>query len=197
VGEPGEGLEGFGGNDARTSIFDYWSMPELVKWVNAHRYDGGRLSPEQKRLRLFYSRLINLLSEPAFREGICIRLNAANRHNPSYGRLPNEQSSGHWLYSCLRHDLESSQTFLIVVNLNPRESLKHVRIVLPSFAAQSIGLDKVASKTRIHLKDRLAIDEPISVETTASEATSTGIPIVDLPALTPIYFEMSINEQVH
>lgn len=197
VGEPGEGLEGFGGNDARTSIFDYWSMPELVKWVNAHRYDGGRLSPEQKRLRLFYSRLINLLTEPAFRGGICIRLNAANRDNPGYGRLPNEQPSGHWLYSFLRHDLESSQTFLIVVNLNPRESLKNVRIVLPGSAAQSIGLDKAVSKTRIHLKDRLAIGEPISVEATASEATSTGIPIVDLPALTPRYFEMSIKEQAH
>ncbi|HEX8490025.1 MAG TPA: alpha-amylase family glycosyl hydrolase, partial [Chthoniobacterales bacterium] len=30
VGEPAAGAEGFGGDDARTSIFDYWSMPELV-----------------------------------------------------------------------------------------------------------------------------------------------------------------------
>jgi glycosidase len=54
VGEPGAGAEGFGGDDARTSIFDYWSMPEFVKWVNDHRYDGGRLSREQKALREFY-----------------------------------------------------------------------------------------------------------------------------------------------
>jgi len=31
VGEPAHGLEGFGHDDARTTIFDYWSMPELVK----------------------------------------------------------------------------------------------------------------------------------------------------------------------
>ena len=192
VGEPGEGLEGFGSNDARTSIFDYWSMPELVKWVNGRRYDGGRLSPEQRQLRSFYSRLINLIGEPAFRYGVCIPLNGANRDNPNYGRLPNEQPSGHWLYSFLRHDLESSQTFLIVVNLNPWESLKNVRIVLPGSAAQSIGLNRVAPESRIHLTDRLAIDQPISVDTTASEATGAGAPIVDLPALTPIYFEMSI-----
>ena len=49
VGEPAQGAEGFGGDDARTTIFDYWSMPELVKWVNGHRYDGGRLSAEQTR----------------------------------------------------------------------------------------------------------------------------------------------------
>jgi glycosidase len=192
VGEPGEGLEGFGSNDARTSIFDYWSMPELVKWVNGRRYDGGRLSPEQRELRSFYSRLISVIGEPAFRYGVCIPLNGANRDNPNYGRLPNEQPSGHWLYSFLRHDLESSQTFLIVVNLNPWESLKNVRIVLPGSAAQSIGLNRVAPESRIHLTDRLAIDQPISVDTTASEATGAGVPIVDLPALTPIYFEMSI-----
>jgi glycosidase len=192
VGEPGEGLEGFGNNDARTSIFDYWSMPELVKWVNRHKYDGERLSLEQRELRAFYSRLINLIGEPAFRDGICIPLNRANRDNPNYGRLPNEQASGHWLYSFLRHDLDSTQTFLIIVNLNPWESLKNVRIVLPDSAAQSIGLNGVVPGSKIHLTDRLAIGQPISVETTASEAIGAGVSIVDLPALTPIYFEMSI-----
>ncbi|MBA2585879.1 MAG: hypothetical protein H0U99_05285, partial [Chthoniobacterales bacterium] len=48
VGEPGAGREGFGGDDARTSIFGYWSMPELVKWNNDHTYDGAGLSGEQR-----------------------------------------------------------------------------------------------------------------------------------------------------
>ena len=192
VGEPGEGLEGFGGNDARTSIFDYWSMPELVKWVNGHKYDGGRLSAEQKQLRSFYSRLLNILDERAFRDGLCVPLNAANRENPNYGRLPNEQPSGHWLYSFLRHDSESSQMFLIVVNLNPREALKNVRIVVPSSVTQSIGLNKFAPGTRIYLKDRLAIDGATS-RTSVVEAMTNGIPIVDLAPLTPLYLEMSIE----
>jgi hypothetical protein len=66
VGEPADGAEGFGGDDARTTIFDYWSMPELVKWVNNHRYDGGRLSAEQRELRAFYGRLLRLVGEPLF-----------------------------------------------------------------------------------------------------------------------------------
>ena len=41
VGEPAAGAEGFAGDDARTSIFDYWSMPELLKWTNGHKYDGA------------------------------------------------------------------------------------------------------------------------------------------------------------
>ena len=69
VGEPAQGAEGFGGDDARTSIFDYWSMPELVKWVNHHRYDGARLSQQQVALRAFYGRLIRLVGEPAFQDG--------------------------------------------------------------------------------------------------------------------------------
>ena len=99
VGEPAAGAEGFGGDDARTSIFDYWSMPELAKWVNGHRYDGGRLSPEQKALRAFYGRLINLIGEPAFRDGEFFPLNPANHDNPKFGRLPGEQASGHWFYA--------------------------------------------------------------------------------------------------
>ena len=66
VGEPAAGAEGFGGDDSRTSIFDYWSMPALVSWLNGHRYDGGKLSVEQKSLREFYAGLIRLTNEPAF-----------------------------------------------------------------------------------------------------------------------------------
>ena len=42
---------------------------QLVKWVNDHKYDGSRLSDEQKQLRETYGRLINLVGEPAFRDG--------------------------------------------------------------------------------------------------------------------------------
>lgn len=60
VGEPGAGEEGFGGNDGRTTVFDYWGVPEHQKWVNGKKYDGGLLSDEQKALRQFYSDLLTL-----------------------------------------------------------------------------------------------------------------------------------------
>ena len=70
VGEPGAQAEGYQLADGRTTIFDYWAMPEFVKWVNGHRYDGALLTQEQKELRSFYGRLTELLKEPAFRDGI-------------------------------------------------------------------------------------------------------------------------------
>ena len=60
VGEPGAGIEGFGGEDGRTTIFDYWGVPEHQKWMNNGKFDGGKLSAPQKSLRAFYSRLLNL-----------------------------------------------------------------------------------------------------------------------------------------
>ena len=52
VGEAALGQEGFGGDDQRTSIFDYWSMPELNKWWNNGNANGSGLSMEQSALEL-------------------------------------------------------------------------------------------------------------------------------------------------
>src|SRR4029077_7381891 len=113
-GEPAAGAEGFGGDDSRTSIFDYWSMPALVSWLNGYRYDGEKLSLEQKSLREFYARLIRPTNEPAFRDGVFIPLNPENRENPAFGRLGDEPTSGHWCYAFFRFDHTSRQTFLVV-----------------------------------------------------------------------------------
>lgn len=70
VGEPGTGVEGFGGQDGRTTIFDYWGVPEHQKWMNGGAFDGGLLSEEQKSLRQFYSSLLNIAQKnPAIVNG--------------------------------------------------------------------------------------------------------------------------------
>jgi glycosidase len=192
VGEPAVGAEGFGGNDARTSIFDYWSMPELVKWVNGHRYDGGRLSPKQKGLRDFYSRLINLVGEPAFQDGEFFPLNPANRDNPAFGRLPGEQASGHWLYAFLRYDISTEQRFLIVANLHPSMPLQDVRVILPAAALQFLDLaDRPAHKS-LSLVDRLAEENAMIMDASIADAGSAGFPILAIPPLTSFYFEFTL-----
>jgi glycosidase len=57
VGEPGRGAEGFGGEDNRTTIFDYWGVPEHQKWMNGGKFKDG-LTGEQKQLREYYVRLL-------------------------------------------------------------------------------------------------------------------------------------------
>jgi glycosidase len=185
VGEPAADAEGFGGDDARTSIFDYWSMPEFVKWVNDHNYDGGRLSPEQKSLRDFYGRLINLVGEPAFADGKFFPLNPANRDNERFGRLPGEQASGHWLYAFLRYDPLAGQRFLIVANLHPAMAFHDVRISLPPNALQFLGL---GNSTQLSLIERL-FDEVEPIGLTTGEASDPGIPIGEIRPLSGLYFE--------
>ena len=188
VGEPAAGAEGFGGDDARTSIFDYWSMPELVKWVNDHRYDGARLSAAQQSLRSFYSRLINLVGKPAFRDGKFFPLNPANRNNPGFGRLPGEEASGHWLYAFLRYDPATPQRFLVVANLHPSLTLREVQIRLPPDALRFLDLGNESAHSKLKLIEWLS-EESIGLRVTIAQALDPGIPIRELPALSALYFE--------
>ncbi len=134
VGEPAIGSEGFGGDDGRSSIFDYGSMPEFNKWTNRGKFDGGRLSPEQKELRAWYAELLGELKNPAFTKGEFYGLNHANNSNPAFGRIHGETASGHWLYAFLRRDPESKQAYLVVANFHGSESLKGVRLKIPDDA---------------------------------------------------------------
>lgn len=70
VGEPGAGVKGFSGEDGRTTIFDYWGVPEHQKWINGGAFDGGELSADQKRLRKAYTELLNrCLTDEVLKKG--------------------------------------------------------------------------------------------------------------------------------
>lgn len=58
LGEKAEEDLGFG-DPTRTSIFDYGSVPSLVRWVNNKKFDGGQSLENEKKLRDFYKRLLN------------------------------------------------------------------------------------------------------------------------------------------
>lgn len=62
VGEPGKGQEGFGGDDNRTTIFDYWGVPNHQKWMNGGSFDGLKLNAEQQNLRAYYKQLLKVTS---------------------------------------------------------------------------------------------------------------------------------------
>ncbi|MFZ4464092.1 MAG: alpha-amylase family protein [Bacteroidales bacterium] len=58
VGEPGSLDAGFG-RHSRTSIFDYIGVPNHQRWMNNGKFDGGKLTAEEKDLRAFYQKLLN------------------------------------------------------------------------------------------------------------------------------------------
>lgn len=58
VGEAGT-IDGGYGKPSRTSIFDYVGVPNHQRWMNGGKFDGGKLTDSEKKLRDFYKRLLN------------------------------------------------------------------------------------------------------------------------------------------
>ncbi len=158
VGEPGLRHEGFGGDDQRSTIFDYWSLPELNKWWNDGAADGGRLSNEQAELRAWYVRLLQAQAEPAFTRGNTVLLNHANRDNPFYGKVEDVGPSGHWFFAYLRSAPGSQSHYLITSNFHPTATLRHVRVRLPAAAVSALNLSADDTGWLV-LRDRLSASD--------------------------------------
>jgi len=186
VGEPAVGAEGFCGDNSRTSIFDYWSLPELAKWVNGGRFDGGRLSAEQRSLRDWYGKLIRATKARAFTHGEFYGLNHANKENADFGRLGDESVSGHWLYAFLRRDGKSGQAFLVVANFHGTETLRDVKIRVPLDARMFVGLSGYENWV---FSDRLDSDWSGSVA--CADLESTGLAMPDLPPCSAMLLEIT------
>jgi len=139
IGEAGGDRAGFSQDGKRTTIFDYWSMKEMVKWVNGHQFDGGRLSEPQQHLRAWYEKLLKVLANPAFTDGEYFGLNYFNRENENFGRIDGETVSGHWIYAFLRHDPRSGQSFMVIVNFHPTQEMTSLKVRIPEGAWDFMG----------------------------------------------------------
>ena len=131
--------------------------------------------------------------EPAFRDGNFVPLNAINRDNSKFGRIGNEEPSGHWLYAFARYDRQSGQRFLVAVNLNPDSLMSDVRIRLSDSVLKSLGLDSLPRDTHLNLRDRIVENEPAATGATIAEAVDAGIPMDELPPLTAHYYEIAVG----
>ena len=175
VGERAEGPGGFGGDNGRTSIFDYTHLPRLQRWANGGKYDGALMTEEECSLRGFCSRLLCLLQHPALAGGEFYGLNWANMQTPDYGREPGETTSGHRVYAFLRYNHAARSTALVVCNFSP-DSPAQVRVHIPRHAqewARKLG----SAFSFVDLLEPTA--PPISA--TAELLDSVGLPL-ELPA---------------
>lgn len=175
VGEPGGADEGFSGDDGRTTIFDYWGVPEHQKWGNDHRYDGGRLSEEQRQLRQFYRCLLNLSQEEAIAQGHFYDLHP---HNRTYSDGYTDQ-----VYAFLR--FTDQQKLLIVTNLDSRHAHRF-SLKIPRTALQAMN---VSEEGTYELRDIFQSDTTLTVrgsEVIDSEGAE-GIPLVLAPLQSMVF----------
>jgi glycosidase len=130
VGEPGAGTEGFAGDDGRTTIFDYWGVPQHQKWVNGGKYDGGLLTDQQKALRQFYADVLTLARDNvAITQGDYLDL---THFNLSQGTID------HQTHVFIR--VFGDEKLIIVSGFH--DQTKHVRIKLSEEAIRKLGLEQ-------------------------------------------------------
>ena len=109
LGEPGADAEGFSGFDGRTTIFDYWSLSTLRRWLNNGAPSDANLSGRERWLRQKYRTILRLCnSEKAITGGRFFDLMYVNYDNPTLN--PHRQ------YVFLRN--YADETLVIAVNFS-------------------------------------------------------------------------------
>jgi glycosidase len=175
VGEPGAGYEGFGGEDGRTTIYDYWAMPEFVKWVNNWHYDGAGLSNSQKALRGFYAALNQLCQNSAVSGDGFWGLRYFN--NPrQFGDCPDG------LFSYARFQSNSGTALIVAANFEAGSSIQGI-LRIPSVLSAAAGLTANVNISLV-LRRGGAVNNPIaSMASDALASTGFGFTIEDQEAL--------------
>lgn len=145
VGEPGKGVEGFGGDDNRTSIFDYWGVPAHQKWMNNGAFDGGLLSKDQLDLRNYYKKLMGITSaSDAIKNG-------------EFYEVPISGNMNNRMYGYIRYT--AKQRLLILVNFDRTQTLE-TKIVVPE---EILKIKKSVPVTELLTEKKLNIPVDISI----------------------------------
>jgi glycosidase len=162
VGEPGNGKEGFGGEDARTTIFDFWGVPNHQLWVNGGAFDGGALPEDLKEVRNFYARLLTLSRDtPAINSGQLYDLTWAN-----FDWSPGFTSK---TFAYFRY--VEDQQVLVVVNFDLEEDTE-LNLTIPTAAWDSMGLDPLRLYT---LKDLFLSEKEYSFDGIGTTTLEQGV----------------------
>lgn len=154
VGEPAYGEVGYSGDDGKTTIFDFYKVPEHQKWMNGGKFDGQLLSEEQKELRTTYEKLLNFcISSKAIAKGSFYDLMWVNHFEGG----PDTR----FIFAFLRYEKE--EKLLVVVNFNKYEK-QLFRLRIPGDAQNILGIKEQSS---IDLIDQFSAykKEGILVET--------------------------------
>lgn len=140
LGEPATDEEGYSGRDGRTTIFDYWSVGTIRRWLTGDgpgHPSGALLTPRELWLRGQYINILRIASsQRAITQGRFFDLMYVNYDNPAF--------NPHRHYAFLRST--ASETLLIAVNFGPDSA--DLRINLPAHAFEMLQLPDTATPRR-------------------------------------------------
>ena len=165
LGEQATDAEGFSGHDGRTTIFDYWSIPTIRRWMNSGKWDSELLTSRERWLRDKYKTILNICNqEKAISRGRFFDLMYVNYENPTLN--PHRQYV--FLRSC------DDETLLIAVNFDSIPC--NLKINIPLHAFETLGIpqgDCVAIDLLSHdmMRKHLSYDMPFESEIGPYDAT--------------------------
>ena len=132
-GEKAQEIEGFNEADDRTTMFDFYRVDTHQRWVNGGKFDGGKLTAEEKVIDSFYTSLLAWInSSKVIRKGKFFDLQYAQ--NAGY---PKDK-----VYSYLRYTEKDRN--LIICNF---DSVDHsFAVEIPTLALDMMGVKSVQWK---------------------------------------------------
>jgi glycosidase len=133
-GEKAQEIEGFNQADDRTTMFDFYRVDTHQRWLNGGKFDGGKLTADEKVIDSFYTDLLAWInSSEVIQQGKFFDLQYAQ--NSSY---PKDK-----VYSYLRYTVKRRN--LIICNFDLVDHSFAVEI--PILALDMMGVKSVMLKT--------------------------------------------------
>lgn len=170
-GENNTSATGFSGDDARTTIFDYWNIPSIQRWRGKSAYTGSALLPEEKKLQKEYKKILKLaISHPTITNGEFYDLMWANKDN--------HQFYHNYVFAYLRNYKDIA--LLFILNFSDQELEQ--KIIIPGHALE------YAEKDTTKLKDTIFKDyfSKESIRIKHYDLVQQGLPV----KLKPWYFQV-------
>ena len=136
-GERGMESEGFSGVDGRTSIFDYYNVPSIRRWLL------DRLTVDELVVYKEYARLLKIATSDAiFAQG--------ETYDLMYANPDSERFNGNRKFAFMR-GYEGS-CMLIVANFGDRHA--EVEVNIPKEAYSFFGIEKEGERVRLKVGAR-------------------------------------------
>ena len=129
LGERADDEEGFSGRDGRTTIFDYWSITTLRRWLKGGEPTGKYLTPRERWLRRRYAAVLGLCNGvEAVSDGAFFDVMYANLYNPTI--------DPHFQYVFIRST--GADTAVVAVNFGDRSA--DMKVVIPAHAFDTLKM---------------------------------------------------------